>query len=179
MNFSNIQPFHWGEIELSEVIMIDGVPHVTKTAIGEWLEYGDSRTSVNRIVTRNPYLQNYSVEVKLTSTDGKKYERHVFHPIGFLLIVMESGQPKAQEMKAAVAEFVWNYAQAPEMPVKERNSYIREIERVAEKLAAAKDAMLYEQHRRTLVHYCRLAGWPVPDLSLLGKNADQMQLAGV
>jgi hypothetical protein len=48
------------------------------------------------------------------------YETKVYHPIGFLLIVMESGQPKAKAMKEAVAEFVWSFAGPRALSNKER-----------------------------------------------------------
>ena len=36
-------PFTWGDITLSQVVDIDGTPHITKQAIGEWLEYIEHR----------------------------------------------------------------------------------------------------------------------------------------
>ena len=36
-------PFTWGDITLSQVVDIDGTPHITKQAIGEWLEYIEPR----------------------------------------------------------------------------------------------------------------------------------------
>lgn len=92
---SNLTPFAFGDIELTETLSIGGVPHATKTAIGTWLGYADPRVAINKILERNPHLMTWSVDVKLTSTDGKNYDSSVFHPVGFLLIVMESGQPRA------------------------------------------------------------------------------------
>ena len=93
---TQVQPFNWGEIELSQTVLIDGIPHATKTAIGEWLEYADPRVAINVIVDRNPHIDHYSTDIKLISVDGKNRDTKVYHPIGFLLIVMESGQPKAR-----------------------------------------------------------------------------------
>lgn len=169
-------PFHWGEIALSQVVDINGIPHATKTAIGEWLEYADPRDAVNKIIERNPYLCRYSTAVKLTAVDGKNRDTEVYHPIGFLLIVMESGQPKAQAMKVAVAEFVWHYVEPPKLSIKERNSYIKEIEQLTERLASTTDAMLYQQRVEALRHYCRIASWPMPNLKLLGTDPKQLSL---
>lgn len=83
---NEVTPFHWGEIALSETVFIDGVPHATKTAIGEWLEYAEPRVAVNNILARNSYIEAHSVDINLISTDGKKYDTKVYHPIGFLLI---------------------------------------------------------------------------------------------
>lgn len=168
--------FHWGEITLSQVVDINGIPHATKTAIGEWLEYADPRVAINTIVDRNPYLRHYSVDVKLTSTDGKKYDTEVYHPVGFLLIVMESGQPKAQAMKVAVAQFVWHYVEPAEISMRDRNRYISEIERLTERLSVTKDAMLFQQRVEALRHYCRIASWPMPNLSFLGADPKQLSL---
>ncbi len=169
-------PFHWGQIDLNAAVFIDGIPHITKIAVGEWLEYAEPRLSINKILERNAYIDAYSTEVKLTSVDGKNRGTKVYHPIGFLLLVMESGQPKAQAMKVAVAEFVWHFAGPVNVSEKERNGYIREIERLTDKLVACKDAMLYKQTWFTLQHYCRLAAWPMPELQLLGTAPDQLTL---
>lgn len=168
--------FNWGEIALSQVVDINGIPHATKTAIGEWLEYADPRDAVNKIVERNLHLRNYSTAVKLTAVDGKNRSTEVYHPIGFLLIVMESGQPKAQAMKVAVAQFVWHYVEPAEISMMDRNRYITEIERLTERLSVTKDAMLFQQRVEALRHYCRIASWPMPNLSFLGTDPKQLSL---
>ena len=170
------QPFQWGDIALSQTVLIDTIPHATRSAIGEWLEYADPQNAIDVILGRNIHIENYSVPVKLTGTDGKNYDTKVYHPIGFLLIVMESGQPKAQAMKVAVAEFVWHFAGPRDIPLKERNTYLREIERLTDRLATTKDAMIYKQTQQTLQHYCHLAAWPMPELQLLGTDPKQLQL---
>ncbi|MDH5184878.1 MAG: hypothetical protein OEX12_13430 [Gammaproteobacteria bacterium] len=172
----DIQSFSWGDIALSQVVYVDGIPHITKQAIGEWLEYADPRVGVNTILKRNNHIDHYSVGVNLTSTDGKNYDTKVYHPIGFLLIVMESGQPRAQAMKVAVAEFVWHFAGPRDVSIKERNTYLREIERLTDRLATSRDAMIYKQTHLAIQHYCHLAAWPMPELTLLGKEVKQLQL---
>lgn len=171
-----IQNFHWGDIALTQVVYVDGIPHPTKQAIGEWLEYGEPRKAINKVLERNTYIDHYSTDVNLTSVDDKNRDTKVYHPIGFLLIVMESGQPRAQAMKVAVAEFVWHFAGPKEVSLKERNSYLREIERLTDRLATTKDAMIYKQTQLTLQHYCHLAAWPMPELALLGKDTKQLEL---
>lgn len=175
---ANITNFNWGDIALSQVVDIDGTPHATKQAIGEWLDYSDSRKSINKIIERNSHIEHYSVGVSLTSTDGKNYDTRVYHPIGFLLIVMESGQPKAQEMKVAVAEFVWAFCGSSDLPIKERNSYLNEIERLTESLVNTKNAMLFKQRHAQLQYYCSMARWPMPDLTMRTTGVDQLQLLG-
>jgi prophage antirepressor-like protein len=176
MQKHNTQPYQWGEIALSQVVYIDGIPHITKQAIGEWLEYSEPRKSINKILERNSHIDHYSTDVKLTSVDSKNRDTKVYHPVGFLLIVMESGQPKAIEMKVAVAEFVWQFAGKRDVPMKDRNTYIKEIERLCESLATTRDAMLKKQRIQSLQYFCQLASWPMPDLELLGKDAEQLAL---
>mgnify|MGYP000004306360 CR=1 FL=1 len=175
---ADTQTFQWGDIALSQVVYIDGTPHITKQSIGEWLDYAEPRLAINTIINRNQHINNYSTDVRLTSVDSKNRETKVYHPIGFLLIVMESGQPKAQNMKVAVAEFAWHFSGSSDIPTKELNSYIKEIERLCEGLATTKDAMVYQQRQQALQHYCRLAQWPMPDLTLLGKAPKQLELPG-
>lgn len=110
MNTLATLPFTWGKIELSETVTLNSVPHVTRRAIGEWLEYAEPKNAIAKILARNSHIELHSTEVNLSTLDGKNRQVSVYHPIGFLLMVMESGQPKAQHMKVAVAEFVWHFA---------------------------------------------------------------------
>ncbi|MES9901091.1 MAG: hypothetical protein ABW168_00245 [Sedimenticola sp.] len=172
-------PFTWGDIQISQNVFIDNIPHATKRAMGEFFEYADPRLGVNTILNRNAYIEEFSVDVNMTSTDSKKYDTRVYHPMGFLLIAMESDQPKAKLMKEAIARFVWHYAQPQETTTKERNSYIREIERLTILLSTTNDAMVYKQIESTLQYYCRLASWPMPDLAQLGQDPKQLRLEGL
>ena len=119
-------PFVWNEIALSEVVLIDGAPHTTRRAIGEWLEYADPQKAIDKLLERNTHIQIHGIPVKLTGMGGARdYETEVFHPIGFLLIVMESGQPRAHEMKAAVAEFVWSFVTPHRLNFREMDALIK------------------------------------------------------
>jgi prophage antirepressor-like protein len=104
-----LQPFRYDAIEMSEACYINGDPHFTRRAIGQWLEYNYPQKAVDKILERNPHINQFSVAVNLTATDGKTYEYRVFNPIGFQLIVFESAQPKAKKYKVAVAKLVWAY----------------------------------------------------------------------
>ena len=115
----NTNPFSWGKIKLSQTVQISGIPHMTRKAIGEWLEYPDPQKAIDKILERNPHVDHYSAPVNLTATDGKNYDTKVYHPMGFMLIAMESGQPKAKAMKVAVAEFVWHFAGPRRLTAKE------------------------------------------------------------
>lgn len=176
---TEINTFNWGEIALSQVVFIEGAPHATKTAIGEWLEYADPRDAVNKILERNSYIDAHSVAVKLTATDGKNYDTTIYHPIGFLLIVMESGQPKAQAMKQAVAEFVWHFAGPRKMSFKERMELLKFSCAIISELSKTKDAFA----RTALIAHLRdvylALGQPMPDVEMIGKDADQLALPGV
>jgi hypothetical protein len=173
---NQVTPFHWGEIALSQVIYIDGVPHASKTAIGEWLEYGDARVAVNKIVARNGYINQWSVDTKLVSTDGKNYSTEVFHPIGFLLIVMESGQPKAQAMKQAVAEFVWNFAGPKQLTPRLRHDLIRTRIVLLREIEASRDAFVTAALVKTLQDVSLQLGMPLPAMNFLGAGRQQLAL---
>lgn len=101
-------PFVWNEIALSEVVLIDGAP-TTRRAIGEWLEYADPQKSVDKILERNTHIQIHGIPVKLTGMGGARdYENRGLSPHRFP--ADRDGvraSPRAHEMKAAVAEFVW------------------------------------------------------------------------
>jgi hypothetical protein len=115
-----VQPFLQGDLALSEVVYIDGVPHVTRKAIGEWLEYAEPRKAIDKILERYPHIERYATTVNLTAVDGAKRAVRVYHPVGFQLVVFESGQPKAMDYKVAVAEFVWSFVGTDRLSFRDR-----------------------------------------------------------
>lgn len=176
MQGGNISNFVFGDIQLSQVVFIEGIPHATRAAIGEWLEYADPQNAVDVILGRNPHIEEHSVPVNLTGTDGKNYDTSVYHPIGFLLIVMESGQPKAKEMKRAVAEFVWRYAGGSKCSAKERIELLKMRRALVGDMARTKDAFARRALMDDLVEVSLRLGQPVPNQDLLGKDASQLAL---
>ncbi len=154
-------PFSWGSIELSQAVFVDRVPHATRHAIDEWLEYSDPQKSVDKLLERNPHIEHYSTPVNLMAVDGKNRQVSVYHPIGFLLLVMESGQAKAQSMKVAVAEFVWHFAGPREMTFKEelelmklQRTLCNDISRNYDMATATENPMLPEIAKVTMLTHC-------------------------
>jgi hypothetical protein len=175
---TEITPFSWGDVSLSEVIHVNGVPHATKRAIGEWLEYADPRDGVNKIIERNSYLEAFSVAVKLTATDGKNYDTRVYHPMGLLLIVMESGQPKAQAAKVAIAAFVWHFCGAPALPFRDAIAARGQLLKALAALEGCRCAFTKRLLLDQIGELCRQLGQPIPALALVGKDPDQLGLEG-
>lgn len=93
---SQTQPYSWGDIALTQTIFVDSIPHMTRQTVGEWVEYADPQKAIGNIIERNQHnINDYSAPLNLRATDGKNYDTNVYHPIGFMLIVMESGQPES------------------------------------------------------------------------------------
>ncbi|NHQ81536.1 hypothetical protein HA051_08110 [Chromobacterium vaccinii] len=172
-------PFAFGEIELSQTVFIDGVPYATRRAVGEWLEYADPQKSIDKILERNPHIGTHAIPVRLTGMTGQNYDTSAYHPIGFLLIVMESGQPKAHVMKAAVAEFVWSFAGPRQLGFRERDSLLRQRRQLVLDLTRLRDAFGRAALLADLRQVSLSLGLPLPDVTWLGKDADQLQLPGV
>ena len=115
---TSLVPFEYQEIQLSESVEINGKPYFTRKAIGEWLGYANPQKAIDNILERNQHIREFSKALKLGcmqntgkgSTYERKIETEVYDPIGFQLIVMESGQPKAVQYKVAVAHLVQAYA---------------------------------------------------------------------
>lgn len=179
MAAQSLTPFAWGEIQLSETIIIDGVPHATKIAIGEWLDYVDPRVAVNKIITRNSYIRQWSVDTKLVSTDGKNYDTEVIHPVGFLLIVMKSEQPKANAMSQAVAEFVYQYVGRKPLTFRETDALQKRRIALLDRLGKTKDAFVQSALLSDLRDVSLALGVAVPDVALLGSDTKQTLLPGV
>jgi len=168
--------FTWNAIDLSQVVYLDGIPHATRAAIGEWLEYADPQKAVDNILDRNSHIESHSVPLKLRATDGKNYDTSVYHPIGFLLIVMESGQPKAQAMKVAVAEFVWRFAGPQQLAPKARMELLKMRRTLINDLSKTRDAFARGALLADLRDVSLSLGQLLPDASLLGKDANQLAL---
>lgn len=117
----NIIPFVFHGITLRESCWINGVPHFTRRAIGEFLEYKFPEQAITKIIERNPYISEFRIVVNLTTID---YKRNVgrpadfFNPIGLQCIFFESHQPKAIQYKIAVAQLVWAMANGTLKPSK-------------------------------------------------------------
>lgn len=178
-NPTRVTSFEWGDIELSQTVLIDNIPHVTRAAVGEWLEYTYPQNAIDIVLRRNPHVENYSVPVNLTGTDGKKYDTRVYHPIGFLLLVMESGQPKAKAMKVAVAEFVWYFAKPKNLGFKEKMELQRYQLSLCTQLSRSKDSLVHQVLLERLKEVCLELGQTMPDPALLGQDISQPALEGM
>jgi hypothetical protein len=172
-----LSQFTWKAIDLSEVVYVNGIPHVTRAAIGEWLEYADPQKAIDNILDRNPHLKSRGTPLSLRGMGGARdYETTVFHPIGFLLIVMESGQPKAHAMKEAVAEFVWQFAGPRTLGEKARMDLLKWRSSLILNLTKTRDAFARQAFLADLQEVSLSLGLPVPRLDLLGKDAEQLAL---
>ncbi len=171
---TKITQFNFQEIAVSEAIFIEGIPYFTRRAIGEWLEYKDPQNGIDAIISRKSSIDSYSVPVNLSGTDGKNYETKVYHPIGFLLIVMESDQPKATTMKEQVASFVWEYGRSNVTP-KDRIQLGNQRINLLGKLNTCTNTFVREGLYDQLTEVTLALGLPLPDKVLLN-NSDPRQL---
>jgi prophage antirepressor-like protein len=64
-----IKPFRHYGLVLDEALWIDGVPYFTSKAIAELLELKDGFRGVDRIVSRNPYIKEYSKIITVLSEE--------------------------------------------------------------------------------------------------------------
>ncbi|MBF0453627.1 MAG: hypothetical protein HQL72_02280 [Magnetococcales bacterium] len=178
-NQAQPEPLSWGEIQLNQVVWINFVPHATKQAIGEWLEYAEPRRSINTLLERNPYIDEYSTDIKLMSVDGKNRESSVFHPIGFLLICMESQTERAKEMKQQIAAFVWDFCKPEELTFKEKIELTKLRRTILVDLAKIKVPFVRQGLLDDLTRVSKMLREPLPDLALLGAEGEQLCLEGV
>lgn len=177
---TQVSPFVWGEISLSETVMVGGIPHATRMAMGEWAEYADPQKAIDNILSRNPHIEAWGIPLKLRGMDGaREYETTVYHPIGFMLIAMESGQPRAHEMKQAIAKFVWHFAGPRKLSTKEFIELKKLRRAILGDLGRNKDAFVQKALFADLVEVSLMLGQPVPDIKFLGKDISQLLLEGV
>jgi hypothetical protein len=181
---AQLTEFNYGDIALSQSVLICDIPHMTRQAIGEWLEYENPIRSISKLLERNHHIEAHSVVVKLTTTDGKNYDTNVYHPIGFLLIVMESGQPKAKQKKVEVAEFVWHFcnkasALPEDISPKEFRAILSRITNLTSKMAKLKDAMEHKQTWLEITVLCDTIGLAYPAIEIMRKHFRQVEKHGI
>jgi hypothetical protein len=175
---SEIRPFSWGAVSLSETIVVDGVPHTTRKAIGELFEYADPQNAIDKIIGRNEFIETYSIPVILSGMTGQNYETKVYHPIGFLLIAMKSEQPIAQQMQVAIAAFVWHFAGPKSLAPADRLKVRRLKRDLLKDLANTHDAYVMRQLIGEINTCTQQLGEPREDLRFLGKDFKQIGLEG-
>jgi hypothetical protein len=175
---TQIRPFSWGDIEFSETLMIAGVPHLTRRAIGEFLEYAEPRKSISKIVERNQHILEFELSSVVTTTDSKNYEVFIYDPVGFLLIVMESDQPKAMEMKIAIAQFVHHFTKKPKLPLKEQRIIRSRLTSLVKSIVDETDQVSVKVHWGEIRFLCDMIGVSYPEIQLMRKEWSQMTLPG-
>ena len=81
---------------------------MTAFQLGSCLGYSDPNRNINKLISRNEYLKNmeFSVVVKLTTTDGKQYNTRLFTEDGIYEITMLSKTDKARQFRAFVREVI-------------------------------------------------------------------------
>lgn len=76
-------------------------------SIGRALGYANPRKAVINIFDRNEKeLNNFSIQLKMRSTDGKDYFKRVFNEEGIYLITMHANTSKASQFRIELAKFV-------------------------------------------------------------------------
>lgn len=116
--------FQFQDISLQEACWISGKPYFTRRAIGEWLEYPQPNQAIEKIIRRNPHIEDSkwsSTVPKLGTVEGSREvfrNVRVYDPIGLQLIVFESRKPRAIAYKIAVANLVWAYMNGTLKPSK-------------------------------------------------------------
>lgn len=84
----------------------------TAEEIGKQLGYQNPTKSINNLFQRNSFeLLNYSVGIKLMSTDGKAYSRRAFTEEGVYILSMLANTEQARDFRKRVAELLKNLRQ--------------------------------------------------------------------
>lgn len=91
----------------------DGQILFSAEEIGKQLGYAEPAKSVNKLFQRNSFeLLSYSVDVKLTSTDGKAYNKRHFTEEGVYILSMLANTEQARDFRRRVAELLKTLRQA-------------------------------------------------------------------
>lgn len=165
----HLNPLTIGSYAVSESVMLEGVPHVTRRAMGEFLEYSNARKAIGTLIDRNPYIESYSSVLNMRTQDGRNIATRVYHPVGFMAVVLSSDQPKAKLVKEAVANLVYEYSRrdkiSPGLEMQLRYQKLTIVNRLdSVKTQFARRALI-----TSLTEVCEQLGEPVPDVGLIGR----------
>ena len=102
-----IKSAKFGDIQ-ADIYKKGDEPYMTAEQLGACLGYSHPRENISKIVQRNAYIKGreFSVEVKMTSTDGKRYNTRVFTEDGIYEITMLAKTAKAKEFRAWVRKLL-------------------------------------------------------------------------
>jgi ribonuclease HI len=125
----------------------------TREQIGRMLEYKDPQNAIDKIHERNQgRLDKFSATVKLSGTDGKRYNTIVYSFKGLLEICRLSNQPRAD----AVMDFLWEIADE----IRKNGGYViidhyedKKIKKIIYNMIENKESVLYiEENGRSTVN---------------------------
>ncbi len=174
----SLTPFQWENLQMQESVRIDGIPFFTRKAIGMELEYADPQKAIDNLIQRNDLIKSYSVPLSLRGTDGKKYETQVLHPIGCLMICMDSNQSKAYELKEKLAQFLYAHSFEEDTPLKDADmvKLTHLQQELMDKLTSEQDEDKQKMIYRRLIQVSLRLGDPVPPVENLYKKRKQIDL---
>ena len=124
-----IKSSKFGEVEC-DIYSNEKEMFMTAEQLGNCLKYQYARESINKLVSRNEYLRNeeFSAEVKLTSTDGKEYETRVFTEDGIYEVTMLAKTEKAKEFRAFIRNLLKSLRKGETKIIRPSNEQIQLIE---------------------------------------------------
>ena len=110
-------------LEFSGVFDFEADPDFTESGrhffsgetIGAYLGYSTPRWSVNRVVSRNPWIRRLSIVRAIPTSDGKERDVRLYSTNGVIAITLVSGQQKAGETLTN-AVFKWSTIEATTTP---------------------------------------------------------------
>lgn len=107
MNLELIKSAKFGDVQ-ADIYKSGDEPYMTAEQLGSCLGYSDPIRNVNKLVSRNKYLekQEFSRVVKLTTVDGKQRNVRVFNEDGIYEVTMLAKTARAQEFRAWVRKLL-------------------------------------------------------------------------
>ena len=179
-NSQSFHIFHFnGQLDMRIELGQDDEPWFCAKDVCDILDIVNSRQAASELD------EDERDTVATTDGVGRKKDMIFVSESGLYALIFNSRKPEAKRFRKWVTKEVlpairkmgyYGDLSQKEISAKERNSYIREIETLTERLINTKDAMLYEVRMNALQHFCRLANWPLPNLALISQDPKQLQL---
>lgn len=155
--YNDIQSFEFNGHSIP-VVAHQGESWMTGESIGTALEYDFPRQRVNDIYRKHKdELGEYSVELKMSSTDGKQYMTRVYNEEGVMIITMLSRQPKAAEFRRWAVKVLKGFRHG-QMPSAELPATLtpEQFEAARARLEAMQTALMDSQVMMPAAQYQRL-----------------------
>lgn len=170
--------FTFAEKHNVRIEIVNGEPWFCANDICEILEHTNSRKAISDLLDEDDVTKRYVIDAL-----GRDQETNFISEYGVYSLIFGSQLPAAKAFKRWVTHEVLPQLRKVgfygRLELKERISLGNQMLGIIDRLGKASDAFVRTALMGRLREVCLLLGQPMPDVAMLGKDVDQLNLPGV